>query len=511
MRVDDASRRRGFASTTVGRRFLTLWVLPLLTGMAQAQELPPDRVNPMGHSGDVLSVVFTPDGKTLVSGGLDKMLRFWPVGGLEPIPAQDRSPRQVPQDSQQAGLEPTLRVGKEVLAIAFAPDGQSLAAAVSDAQATVPGSATIVNVATRRIVSELRGHLGGVRTRAFAPDGRTLATGGADRAIRLWDFRVGTERGAWLGPRPPGPREDRVMISPAPVVAMMFTPDGKTVATANGTPIVTFWDITNYEIRRRFRDPSGAVRALAISPDGAILATGGDGKVVTLWDLATGRQRAVLKGHLGAVACLAFAPDGRTLASGSRDASVTIWDVARAAEQVTLAHHTSAITCVAFAPDGKTLASGSLDWTVKLWNLASGAVRHSFEGSGDAIDALAFAPDGKTLASSSRDGMTRVWDLTRPGNWETLRGHSQSVGPRPLVYRPDGRSLFVGGADGKLRRWDPADGYLQAMHTRAHVGRLTALAVASDGKVLASSGDDCLVKLWDVDLKLAPLPLAGAE
>ena len=91
-----------------------------------------------------------------------------------------------------------------------------------------------------------------------------------------------------------------------PVVALAFAPDGKTVATATGSPIVTFWDVTTREVRRRLRDPSGAVHALAISPDGTTVAFGGAGQVVTLWDLAAGRERAVLRGHEGAITCPVF-------------------------------------------------------------------------------------------------------------------------------------------------------------------------------------------------------------
>ena len=126
-----------------------------------------------------------------------------------------------------------------------------------------------------------RGHLGAVRALAFSPDAKALASGGDDRSIRFWDPKDGTPRTAWLGPWPPGPEKDRIMTHLDPVEAIAFAPDGKTVVTATGSPIVTFWDVRAHELKRRLRDPSGAVRALAISPDGTTLASGGDGKVVS--------------------------------------------------------------------------------------------------------------------------------------------------------------------------------------------------------------------------------------
>jgi WD40 repeat protein len=334
-------------------------------------------------------VAFAPDGKTVVSGGQDKMVRFWPIGEPKPKPPQEHQPQQGPQALQSQQPAPSLAVGNDVLAIAFAPDGTTLAVAVSDAQATVPtpGSVVFVDARARAFSGgSMNGHLGIVLALAFAPDGKTLATSGADRSIRLWDLASRTTRAVWLGPRPPGSAQERIMMHLDPVVALTYAPDGKTVITATGSPILTFWDVATHEIVRRLRDSSGAVRALAISPDGATLAFGGDGQVVNLWDLAAGRERAVLKVHEGAITCLSFAPDGKSLVSGSRDASAVIWDVAKGAERKTLARHTSTITSVAFAADGRTLATGSLDWTVKVWDLASGTVRHSLDGHRDAVD-----------------------------------------------------------------------------------------------------------------------------
>jgi WD40 repeat protein len=470
------------------------------------------------HRDRAWCVAFAPDGKTVVSGGLDKMVRFWPVGQPDPRP-----PPQNPQqpDVQLAmpkqGQSLTQPFRNDVRALAFAPDGSILAVALSDVEASgpIPGSIAIVNPAIRHALGpRWEGHLGAVRALAFAADGKTMASGGGDGSIRLWDVASGTMRSAWLGPRPALGSPERPMVHPSPVEAMAFLPDGKAVATATGSPIVTFWDVQTRELRRRLRDPSGAVHALAISPDGAILATGGDGKVVTLWDLATGRERAILKGHDGAVTCLAFAPDGKTMASGSRDASVTVWDVARAVALTTLARHTSGITCLAFAADGKMLATGSLDWTVKLWDLPSGALRHSLDGPREAIRALAFAPDGKTLAFSDRNGQVRFWDGLKVGPWGSLASEAGLVGP--LVFRTASQSLFTGAADGSLRRWDVTYRLKDAIRPfedvirpRAHVGPLLALAVSGDGKMLASAGADCQVKLWDVSLELAPPRFGG--
>ena len=137
------------------------------------------------HQDRAWCVAFAPDGKTVVSGGRDKTVRFWQIDQPEP-----KSPPRPGPDARCARRSCT--VGGDVLAIALAPDGKTLALSESDGQATrpVPGSIVIMNVADRQVETRLRGHLGAVRALAFSRDGKTLASGGGDRSIRLWDVKT---------------------------------------------------------------------------------------------------------------------------------------------------------------------------------------------------------------------------------------------------------------------------------------------------------------------------------
>jgi WD40 repeat protein len=463
------------------------------------------------HTSQALCVAFAPDGKTVASGGSDRRVHFWSLDETQPRGPQPAQVQQKPQPQQQPSAPAGVMLQGDVVAIAFAPNGRTVAAAQSETKTTRPaplGSVAILVTAPRQLRGWLRGHLGPVRALAFAPGGRTLATCGDDRSVRFWDLPSGVLRTTWLGPRPAGPARGRIMLHLDPVVAVAVSPDGKTVATATGTPIVTFWDAASHEVRRRLRDPSGVVRVLAFSPDGKTLAAGGDSKAVRLWELDTLRERAVLTGHAGSITCLAFAPDGETLASGSRDASVTLWDVARAAERTTLARHTSAVTCLAFAPDGRALATGALDWTVKVWDLPSGRVRYTLDQHADAVASLAFSPDGQTLASTSRDGLAHLWDATRGTERAKFRGHP---GLSPMAFLPGASALIFADEYGAIRRRDVADGRTQILRDRAHFGPITALALSRDGKTLATGGGDREVKVWDVDAELPARPFGGVE
>ena len=179
---------------------------------------------------------------------------------------------------------------------------------------------------------------------------------------------------------------------------------------------------TNYRpgevlFRRTEESPSGqggaaraagvrsGVLALAYSPDGATLATAGEDAVVNLRDVATGRVRARLEGHRDTVACVAFAPDGRTLASGSYDRTLRLWDVATGRERAVLEGHSNWVVAVAFAPDGKVVASAGYDKTVRLWDPASGRALGLLAGHTSSVRSLALRPTAHSSPPAAPTGL----------------------------------------------------------------------------------------------------------
>ena len=401
-------------------------------------------------------VAFAPDGKTVVSGGFDKMVRFWRIDKLS------RNRKRQAQTAEQP-TRPAVQLEGDVMALAFSSTGQTLNVAESDGKAKrpVPGSVVILNVPNRQIAGRGQvSHLGPVQAAGAFPDGTTLATGGGDRSIRLWDVKAGmtmTLRNTWLGPWPPGPVSDRIMTNLDPVEALAISPDGKMLVTTSiGSPIVTFWNVSTHEVQKRLRDPSGPCRALAISPDGSTLVTGGDGRVVKLWDIATGQVRATLSGHAGAISCVAFAPDGKTLASGSRDASVTLWDVAkalRAGDSGPSATPLPRLRAWRSRPSGKSLAvTGSLDRTVKVWDVKSRSVRHSLERHRGEIDSVVLSqPMVRPLhrrAAMARPGCGRLPRAPSRRVLHTNAGLTGPIGVSPRRSTP----LITGGEDGSIRR-----------------------------------------------------------
>ena len=172
----------------------------------------------------------------------------------------------------------------------------------------------------------------------------------------------------------------------------------------------------------------GGVLAVAFSPDGKTMVTGcGDGNIAS-WDAKTGKTKATNKGHTGWVNSVAFSPDGKTLASGSGDKTIKLWDVATGKEQATLKGHTDSVYLRGVQSGRQDAGLGrASDKTIKLWDVATGKEQATLKGHTDWVSSVAFSPDGKTLASGSDDKTIKLWDVATGKEQATLKGHT-SVG-----------------------------------------------------------------------------------
>jgi outer membrane protein assembly factor BamB len=292
-----------------------------------------------------LGLAFSPDGRTLALGTWDGTVKVRELATGKDLPGPPRHKDWV-------------------CSVAYSPDGKLLASAGGNEfkparnDNKTSGEVKLWDVTARQEVAPLQGHTNKVFAAAFSPDGKTLATGSADRTVRLWDTATGKERAVLEG-------------HTEAVWSVAFGPDGKTVASAGWDRTVRLWDAVTGKECGTLKGHEEEVLAVAVSPDGKTLATGGADWTVRLWDLATEKECAVLRGHKGSVTCLAVSADGRTLSSGSGDETVKLWDLTTGKERATLRGHRSGITAIALSPDGKTLASAGMDDGVRLWDLSA--------------------------------------------------------------------------------------------------------------------------------------------
>lgn len=302
-----------------------------------------------GHRTPVTSVAFSPDGQTIISGG-DDTIRLWSLSTGEAI--------RTLKGHAGSFLE------SAVTSVSVSPSGEFIASGGNDNTIRIWNLTDFLRSDGGR-TRTLTGHsqsgwrVRGVRSVAFSSDGHLLASGGGDKAIKLWNTATWEEISTLTG------HSD-------PITAITFSPVEQTLISAASSTIKLWKLDTGDEITFAASD---APMSVSFNANGQFIASGGSQGTLTLWSLSTGQEVCNFTAHpklLGigvGVYSVAFSPDGRFFATGSFDREIKLWNATTRDLISTFTGHSATIYCLAFSPDGAVLASGSADTTIRLWEV----------------------------------------------------------------------------------------------------------------------------------------------
>ncbi len=340
------------------------------------------------------------------------------------------------------------------------------------------GIIAIFEVPTGQLLQRFKAHAEYVYALVFHPQTHELISAGDDRRIVFWS-PSGEKLSEWT--------------TTDSIKALAISPNGKYLATGGADGIIRVWEIVNHSLLYLFEGHEAAISegGLAFSPNGQLLASASYDKSARLWSLESDQLLFIFNGHSDDVSHIIFSPDGKQLVTSSDDQTIRRWEVSTGQPLFPVLYgHQNRVTGLSFL-DQNHLVSGSFDRNLRIWNIESGSTLRVLQG--HLARVLGVVVDHQTIFSASGDGTVNRWHMALP--YQQLID-LDGLEPRSVAISPARDQVAVGFKEGNLRLYSLSNHKLLWELKRAHVQVIERLAFDASGQWLASASSDGTAKLW---------------
>ena len=504
-----------------------------------------------GHTSEVITIVFSHDGKLIASIG-DNTIRVWEANtGKELLALPERD-----SISQITSVNPIsfsfdnskivcisndtihiwdIRTGKELYvyelqkfsqepfykkSVAFSPDGKHIAYAHFD-------KIHILDINTGTIVGKLIGHTHIVTSVSFSHDATRLITASFDRTIRIWDIKTGKVLKVLKGII----KGHRDVINFA-----VFSPNDLLIVSASSDKTIRIWDAQKGNQLKVLRGHRSSINTAVFSCDSKRIVSASLDRTVCVWNAETGKIIKRLDGSNAyrMINYADFCPQNLRLVSLPWDKTIRIWDTDAGVKSRVLKGHDVQVTSAVFSPDGMRILSASWwDKSVRVWDVKTGGTLKYFHNISDRIKSIDFSDDGNYAIIVSTDNHMRLLDVetgnivrdksdvylskdvlspdkkhvistnnkaifikdVNTGNFlKVLEGHDYSV--KSAVFSPDGTRIVSASYDKTIRVWDVDSGKQIGILT-GHTDTVNDAHFSPDGRHIVSASSDGTIRIWD--------------
>lgn len=491
-----------------------LWLLCsllLVSITLQAQNNTQLVIEPRGHSAKISDIIFSPDGKSLISVSNDKTIRIWnPSNGI---------------------LKKTLRgqIGDgsegKIYCAALSPDGRYLVTGGYFAYKGNKqyGAIRLIDLKRNRIVAKLTGHTDVVFTIGFSKDGKYIVSGSGDKTVRVWDVNRKREVAKLRGHK-------------KSIYGVAFSPDGKRVVSGAYDSKVILWDWRNKSIISTGLEHSKKVQCVAFSPNGKYFASGSYDKRVLLWDGETGDFIKQIDKYKGTVKVVTFSADSKKLFASQ--SSENIYAIPSGEKLMTIDGHTYANKGAFYGRTGKYIAvGGSSSNNILVLNTETQKVLARIKSKGKPRRNVGFGSGLKVgFGSKYKSGGNSKGRLDMSFDFATLKLNTHDIvqenftktrttrkdytlkksGGYKLYWKEDKFIKNSSGVDGWIYSYTYTPNkknivmgngfginvhYYNGKKLRAligHTGSVRGVSVSPDGRYLLSASLDQTVSIWDI-------------